>query len=240
MYNEEAGILDGDSDSEVDLASYAYQIWKQAIDQDKSLEKTIPALPSVVYSAKNSSAEQQPGALVYMRTAEGTDSLAWVDQDGNILTQSQYSIIRAAACEPNEPPAQKAANHHELVKIGAKHLVYEEKITGGQLGRPSGARFRTYERLLKHIEELKGTLFEGDAVALKAVIDGIYRYPLRPSANDTLNRQLRSGISNYQLADLCLSLWQEDRLCLVQEDDSEKRDPQLICSMGLVNAGGGY
>ena len=238
LYNEEAGILDGDSDGEVDLASYAYQIWKQAIDQDKSLEKTIPALPAVVFSAKRSTAEQPNGALVYMRTAEGTDALAWVDKDGNILTQSQYAIIRAAACEPNEPPEQKAINHHELVKIGAKHLVYEEKLTGGQLGRPSGARFRTYERLLKHIEELKGTLFEGDAVALKPVIDGIYRYPLRPSANDTLNRQLRSGISNYQLADLCLSLWQEDRLCLVQEDDSEKRDPQLICSMGLMNAGG--
>src|SRR5207248_1302152 len=28
LYNEKAGILDGDADSEVDLASYAYQIWK--------------------------------------------------------------------------------------------------------------------------------------------------------------------------------------------------------------------
>ena len=166
------------------------------------------------------------------------DALAWVDKAGKILTQSQYSIIRAAACEPSEPPALKATNHHELVKIGAKHLVFEEKITGGQLGRPSGARFRTYERLLKHIEELKGTLFEGDVVSLKPVIDGIYRYPLRPSANDTLNRQLRSGISNDQLAEICLSLWQEERLCQVQEDDSEKREPQLICSLGLVNAGG--
>ena len=239
LYNEEAGILDGEADEEVDLASYAYQIWKQAIEQDKSLEKTIPALPSVVFSAKKATTDQQGGALVYMRTAEGADALAWVDKAGKILTQSQYSIIRAAACEPSEPPALKATNHHELVKIGAKHLVFEEKITGGQLGRPSGARFRTYERLLKHIEELKGTLFEGDVVSLKPVIDGIYRYPLRPSANDTLNRQLRSGISNDQLAEICLSLWQEERLCQVQEDDSEKREPQLICSLGLVNAGGG-
>jgi hypothetical protein len=32
LYNESAGILDGDEDAEVDLASYAYQIWKNATD----------------------------------------------------------------------------------------------------------------------------------------------------------------------------------------------------------------
>jgi Helicase conserved C-terminal domain len=33
LYNENAGILDGDADTEVDLASYAYQIWKNAADR---------------------------------------------------------------------------------------------------------------------------------------------------------------------------------------------------------------
>ena len=47
-----AGILDGDADAEVDLASYAYQIWKNAIEADPALEKKISALPSVVYSAR--------------------------------------------------------------------------------------------------------------------------------------------------------------------------------------------
>jgi superfamily II DNA or RNA helicase len=32
LYSEKAGILDGEADTEVDLASYAYQIWKNAID----------------------------------------------------------------------------------------------------------------------------------------------------------------------------------------------------------------
>ncbi|MCI0447426.1 SWF/SNF helicase family protein, partial [bacterium] len=39
LYNEKAGILDGDSDTEVDLASYAYQIWKNAITADPTLQK---------------------------------------------------------------------------------------------------------------------------------------------------------------------------------------------------------
>ena len=41
LFTEKAGILDGDEDTEVDLASYAYQIWKNAIDRDPELEKTI-------------------------------------------------------------------------------------------------------------------------------------------------------------------------------------------------------
>ncbi len=40
LYNEKAGILDGEADTEVDLASYAYQIWKNAIDADPELQKT--------------------------------------------------------------------------------------------------------------------------------------------------------------------------------------------------------
>ena len=43
LYNEKSGILDGeDVDTEVDLASYAFQIWKNAIDADPQLQKTIP------------------------------------------------------------------------------------------------------------------------------------------------------------------------------------------------------
>jgi superfamily II DNA or RNA helicase len=49
LYNENADILDGDADTEVDLASYAYQIWKNATKADPELEKTIPAMPPVVY-----------------------------------------------------------------------------------------------------------------------------------------------------------------------------------------------
>ena len=61
LFTEKSGILDDDPDSEVDLSSYAYQIWKNAIDRDPSLEKTIPALPEVVYSTRaHSPTENRP------------------------------------------------------------------------------------------------------------------------------------------------------------------------------------
>jgi hypothetical protein len=232
LYNEKAGILDGDEETEVDLASYAYQIWKNAIDRDPELEKTIPSMPNVVYSTKahQPTSDRPEGALVYLRTGEGNDALAWIDTDGNSVTESQFTILKAAECAPDTRALPRAEDHHELVAKGIQLIVETEKSVGGQLGRPSGARFRTYERLKAYAESIKGTLF-ASADLLKAIED-IYKYPLLQSATDTLNRQLKSGISDQDLAALVISLRQDARLCRVA-DDGEPGEPQVICSLGL-------
>jgi superfamily II DNA or RNA helicase len=237
LYHEKSGILDGDADDEVDLASRAYQIWKNAITADPPLQHTIPALPPVAYATRRHqpNAKQPCGVLVYLRTAEDNDALAWVDQNGNNVTESQRAILEAAACSPETPASPRQAHHHELVKKGVELIAAEEQSVGGQLGRPSGARFRTYERLKRYAEEIKGTLFESEAL-LKA-IDEIYRYPLRQSAVDTLNRQLRSGISDDALTQLVISLREEDALCAVQEEQ-QTQEPRIICSLGLSDSTG--
>jgi superfamily II DNA or RNA helicase len=234
LYHEKSDILDGDADTEVDLASYAWQIWKNAINADPSLQKIVPALPPVVYSTRPLPAQGQgpAGVLVYLRTAEGNDSLAWIDTEGNSVTESQYAILRAAECNARTPALPRQENHHELVHKGVEQIVAEEKTVGGQLGRPSGARFRTYERLKRHAEEVKGTLFETPDL-LKA-IDDIYRCPLRQGAIDTLNHQLRSGISDQALAELVIALREEDRLCYMH-DEEESFEPHIICSLGLAH-----
>lgn len=233
LYNEKAGILDSDDDSEVDLSSLAYQIWKNATDADQSLRATIEEMPDVVFSAKGYEPlpEKPLGALVYMRAADGNDSLAWVNDKGAIVSESPLAVLRAAECEPETPVRTKAKNHHEIVRKGVEHMVEEESKIGGQLGKPSGARYRTYERLMAHAEHVKGTLLATDE--LHRVIEDIYRYPLRQSATDTLNRQLKAGINDVALSELCMSLRSEERLCIIA-DDAERREPKIICSLGLV------
>jgi superfamily II DNA or RNA helicase len=235
LFTETAGILDGDADAEVDLASYAYQIWKNAIDADPSLQKVIPELPPVVYSTRphQPSPGKPEGALVYIRTGEGNDALAWVDKDGQAVTQSQFDILKAAECRPETPVPPRLEKHHELVKKGVELIIQEEKSLGGQLGRPSGARFRAYERLKTYAKQVEGTLFATDE--LRKAIEDIYRYPLRQLATDTLNRQLRAGISDPDLAQLVVALRDEGRLCLIQEEE-QTREPHIICSMGLSAA----
>jgi len=235
LYNENSGILDGDGDAEVDLASQAYQIWKNATDQDPRLQKIIPDMPNVSYSTRaHTTASGAPeGVLMYMRTAEGTDSLAWIDRQGRSVTQSQLAILQAAACHPDTPALPRHEQHHALVEKGIAHLVQEERAIGGGLGRKSGARFRTYERLKSYAETIKDTLFESQT--LLRAIDEIYRFPLKQAAVDTLNRQLKSGISDHTLADLVIALRDEDRLCITDESEAEQQEPQIICSLGLFN-----
>ena len=237
LYHEHAGILDGDPDGEVDLPSQAYQIWKNAISANPQLEKAVSDLPSVVFSSRQHtpSAQRPEGVLVFMRTADGNDALAYVDRDGRSITESQIEILSVAECKPDIPAQPHHESHHQLVTEGVKHVVREEKRVGGQLGRPSGARFRTYTRLKHHAEVIKGELFDRESLHL--AIDDIYRYPLRQSAVDTLNRQLRSGVDDMQLADIVMSLREEDRLCL-PGDDAEAQEPQIICSLGLFDSEG--
>ena len=232
LYNEKAGLLDDEQDNDVDLSSHAYQIWKNAITQNPRLEKIIPALPSVVYSTQpHKVMDTAPeGALVYIQTAQGNDALTWIDRNGHSVTESQYAILQAAACKP-ETEAQPPLNeHHHLVQEAARLIATEERSIGGGLGRPSGARRRTYDRLTQHAKDTEGTLF--NTRELEQVIDTIYRYPLRQTATDTLNRQLRTGISNEDLAMLAINLWEIGQLCIVDENQ-ETQEVQIICSLGL-------
>ena len=235
LFTENAGILDGDDDTEVDLSSYAFQIWKNAIDADPDLEEKIPALPNVVFSTKSHSAtnDEPHGVLGYLRTAQNNDALVWLDRNGNNVSESQFKILKAAECKPNTPAIPRHEKHHALVEKAVELVAEEEKSVGGQLGRPSGARFKTYVRLKRLAGELQGSLL--DSPDLRKAIEEIYRYPLRQSATDILNRQLRSGISDEDLAALVLALREDSNLCLIHKE-AEAHEPRIICSLGLSNA----
>ena len=238
LFTEKAGILDGDAETEVDLGSYAYQIWKNATDRQPELLRIIPDLPSVVYSTKpHAPTPGQPeGVLTFVRTAGGHDALAWLDRTGAIVTESQIAILKAAECEPDVQPMPRLPNHHDLVRKAIELIAAEEKTVGGQLGRPTGARFRAYERLKRYADEIKGTVF--DTQQLRRAIEDIYAYPLRQLAIDTLNRQLRTGIPDDDLASRAIELREEGRLSIIHEEE-ESLDPKIICSLGLAKPAAG-
>jgi hypothetical protein len=160
-----------------------------------------------------------------------------MDEAGKPVTQSQLTILKAAACSADTEPLPRMENHHGLTEKGLLHIIEEEKSFGGALGRPSGARFKAFERLKRYREDVgdKRDLFITDEYVRKIdkVLEEIYRYPLYQSATDTLNRQLKAGIDDHKLAELALSLREDGRLCVIDEQQND-REPRLICSMGLA------
>ena len=241
LYTERSGVLD-DTDDEVDLASYAWQIWKEATQENAELARTVEALPPVVYSARAFQLDQtrlpalgeeakRGGTLVYVKSPDGNDHLAWVGNDDRTVTESQYTILRAAECGADEPALPRAENHHELVATGLRLALAQDKAVGGGLGRPSSARRRAYERLKSYAESQANTLFRDEE--LERAVDDIYRNPLLESAADLLNRLMRAGVNDEELALAAKSLREELRLTYA-EDEAALREPRVVCSMGLI------
>ena len=237
LYHEHAGILDGYNDGEVDLASQAYQIWKNAISADPKIEKIVTGLPDVTFTSRlhKSNLQHPNGVLVFARTADDNNALAYVDHNGKSITESQMEILKMAQCDPDTPAQTRHAMHHKLVESGVIHIAKEEKRTGGQLGRPSGARFRAYTRLKTYADIIR----DKDHLtydSLRKTLDDIYRHPLTKSATDTLNRQLRIGISDYELAQMASRMRDEDRLCITdKQNEATRKEPRIVCSMGLFD-----
>ena len=238
LYNEKSGVLDDTSDAEVDLGSYAYQVWKNATDADPTLARKVEALPNEVYATKaRQTAADVKGVLVYTRTAQGNDALAWVDESGKAVTQSQLAILTAAACSAETAALPRTEEHHALTNQGVSHILEEEKSFGGALGRPSGVRFKTYERLKRYRRLLddQRNLFASEEFVrqIDRAMEEIYRCPLYRSATDTLNRQIRAGADDQELAELTVELHKDGSLCVV-DDENVVREPELICSIGLA------
>jgi len=240
LYHEKADLLDEDEDGEVDLASYAFQIWQNATDADPSLLKIVPNLRNMSYSTKHPTpspsergqgGEVGEGVIVYTRTADDNDVLAWVDAEGRLITQSQFAILRAAHCSADTPAQPPLEAHHDLTRKGLEYSQEIERHLGGQLGKKTGARYRAFTRLTAFYDRYKDSLFVNEP--LRLALDDIFKYPLKSYAQEALSRQLKAGIHDEDLANLVVSLREDDKLCQISDDEMIDKEPQIICSMGL-------
>ncbi|MFI3189807.1 NgoFVII family restriction endonuclease [Crenothrix sp. D3] len=233
LYSEKNGILNEQEDKEIDLPSYALQIWNAATNANPALKTLIPKLPDVIYSSKAASDKIKTGVIVYAKTSNDNDVLTWLDNNGNIITQSQFSILNAAACSINTPITNRADSHHDLIEQSMDNIHELDATIGGQLGKKTGARYQVYHRLKVHYDHPQCDIFYN--AELKKAIDEIYSYPLQEIARETLSRQLKIGLSDEQLAQSILHLRAENKYCrIVLKDDDEQKPPSIICSLGLV------
>jgi superfamily II DNA or RNA helicase len=231
LFNEKAGALDDEDDGDVDMASYAYQIWKNATDANPELKKIIPAIPEKAYTTKqNTGRTIDEGVVTYAKTSNDSDILTWIDNKGRIVTQSQLTILKAMACDSRTPSLEPLDNHHERVDKALDAVSNMNFKTSGVLG----SRFSTKYRIVTMMEDymIQNPLFATNE--LKEAIDQIYNYPMREQSKFTLGQMLKRGDMIYDFADYIVEMYKADQLCIVAEE-IESKEARVICSMGLKN-----
>jgi hypothetical protein len=237
MFNEKSGVLDDDDDSEVDLSSQAYQIWKSATDARPELKQIIPNLQNMIYSTKKTDSKLKEGVITYARTANDFDILTWLDDQGEVISQSQKKILQALECDAKELSLPTMEQHHELVSKAVDLIqTQSQTVSGGILGNRFSTRYRIIT-LLEHYYEQPTTLFfsQENKELLKLAIDDIYNYPLLEQTKFMLGRMLRasSKTASDDIVDYILEMRRTGSLCRIEEETSEHKENTIICSMGL-------
>ena len=234
LYNEKSGILDSEDDGDVDLTSQAYEIWNQATKANPELKKKIPALADVVHSTKSIEGNMIEGAgvITYHRNSHNYEVLTWLAENGQVVSQSQSRILKSAECALDTPAMPRIERHFDLVKQSVELAEKDAANTGGQLGPKTGARYKSYMILKRYHESVKNTLFDVDG--LKKTIDDIYKFPLRETAREMINRRLKLNVSDEELAELAMRLRDENRFCIIDPSRATSLAiPQIICSLGI-------
>lgn len=236
MFNEKAGALDDEDDTDVDLSSQAFQIWKNATDANPRLKEIIPSLQNMVYSTKSVSDGTQSGVVTYARTYNDFDVLTWLAPDGTVISNSQKRILQAMACPLDEPRIDPFSNHLELV-CQAIHQVEEDTAdptTAGILGNRFSTRYRIVD-LLEHYYRQDNSLFFSieDKEDLKLAINDIYNYPLLDTAKLTLGQMLRRNQNNDEIVQYVIELRKNGALCRLPLEDNPHKEPSIVCSMGM-------
>ena len=258
LYNENSRILEQEDQSDVDLSSYAYQIWQKAVKDNPALAQTIEELPNVIYSTRphsaspNAAADIAPtrsadntvepsanaagapaaseGVITFVQTGQGNNSLIFLDHRQRIVTESPLEILQTAQCEPDTPAAPRVPQHNELVGKALEIAVRDQNKSGGQLGGRRSVRRKLYDRLKALHARTANSLFR--PADLDKVLEDIYRYPLKQSAQDLLLRRMKETIDDEALAQLVIDLRAENQLCNIIEV-SNNLTPTIICSLGI-------
>jgi superfamily II DNA or RNA helicase len=243
LYTEKAGTLDDDqSDEDIDLASLALQVWNSASAEDQKAALALPPIIAATRALPETSdpAAYPPGVIAYLKFPDGADALVRVDEHGNLVSQSLSAIFRAAACAPDTPALPRAENHHDLVARCIEIAAQEQTALGGQLGSLRSVRRKLWERLDRYRQNMQArpTLFTTEVLKkLDSVLNLIWRYPLKRSAQEAIGRQMRLSITDEALVELVLRRAEEDNLCEITDTELvEPAEPRLICSLGLVRA----
>ena len=224
LYSEKSEIVDREILEDMDLPSYALEIWNKAIKSDPELEKKIIDMPNSVHSTKSSNDESN--RVLLFAKSHVTNNLLELDENENIVTENQKEILEKAACDPDASSQKKMKNHYKIIGSGLGKIEEGlEKINMvGRLGRKSPRK--------KSYDLFDGILNKSEGDEL--IIDDIYTYPLLSDTENTLSRMFRRAVPAQTMMEHIRERFRNETLVNKKEAQRMSEKPQIVCSMGLV------
>lgn len=237
LFNGRDGVLDdAEEDDDVDLTSYAYQIWQKAQKEHPDITLEVEALPNMVYTTRTASSSQAPGVITYARTATGFDILTYIDAEGHLLPLSAMDIFEAMKCSPDTPTAAVLPNHHTLVAQALQAAQERSRAlsTEGIMGGRSSLRSRLMRILDGAMHQPTDLFTTLDHKQLETLMNEIQRSPLLPTTRTAITHMLNSRQSS--IPDILEYLWDQYQASLLTRSESAdpNMEPVIKCSMGLA------
>jgi superfamily II DNA or RNA helicase len=230
LYSENIGTLDDDDDF-VDVTSYAYQIWKNAIEIDPKLINIIPNLQNMIYSSKKSD-NSQKSFILYYKLSNSNDFLVEINDNAELVSSSSITILNKAKCEINTPFERNDFFHNEIISKFILSNSNLEKVPSSVIGKKNSAKYKIFSILTEFIEKNKNTIFMTDDY--KKIADEIVRFQIKQKAIDIINRQLKIKTSDNEILNTIVELRKNDNLYIDNSETDEEADLKLVCSMGLI------
>ena len=219
---------------EVDPVSMAYEVWRTAERDHPELAKRVEALPNVVYATLEADPDEEhhprsPAVVVHSQTVTGSDAFALIHRSGTTRSISPQEALRMARSEPDTPPRPPLPDHHDLVTAAFEGPLTTppEKVAVV----PTGVRGRCYEKLKTYKSSPQLDLLAPQE-DLDAALEDLRRFPLQPSALQTLAKAVRQR-KPPDLAALIVDLHREQLLCQYPDPSTTHQEPSVICSMGF-------
>lgn len=228
LYTEHAHVLEQDDDRDVDITSYALEVWEKAPAADRERAR---ALPDQVYATRPNDTSGPDGAIVFARIQRGdehTDHLIRVRTDGTLVEQSLGSLFDALAC-PKNTPQLPSTGVLALLPSVVERIERDAIGTDGALGPPRSTRRRLYQRL-RAIEQHAPT--DQIRMAASSYAALIYANPLTDEAESVIRRALRTDTTDTDLLGRLSELHEASRLISVSSTGATH--VQILCSMGLL------
>ena len=227
LYNEKSETLEKEMADDIDLSSFALEIWNKGKKKDPTLEEKVKNMPDVVHSSKEIGKPNQSEGVLLFAKSHINNYLLYLNEEGKSIKEDQMSILKIAECQPDTKPLKRTEKHYEIVKSGLEdiHESFSKFGLSNRLGTSRNPRRKLFEK----VDDIP----EKDEEE-KQIMDDIYHFPLSNEAENTLKRMFRKKISDKEIFNLVREKQKSETLVNKKETKRMDEKPRIICSMGLV------